>query len=207
MLVESAGLIPARRHARVVLPFVKELQVLLVLPVHRLEGKVRVEFGDVATVDDGSRVRLRAARRMAGEDGLAVGEFVCDLKVLGHDGIRGQGFLKVVVCAVSHHPDGARAHWRGSTLPEGTPENQQLSLSADDGRSSACGRAASIPPRLWMLDGDAGGEKPVPDDVLPFAGQSESEILVCRVCEVDGVNHVPYRAQGRGADSRPAEDG
>jgi hypothetical protein len=52
MLLQSPSLIPALCHARIVLPRVEELQVLLISPINHFQGKVLVKLGDVATVGD-----------------------------------------------------------------------------------------------------------------------------------------------------------
>ena len=103
VLIQGSRLVPARRDAWVVLPFVEQLQMFLVLPVDHLEGEVYVYLRDVAAVGDGSRPRFGSTDRVTGEDGF-VWELVGDMKVLGHDGILGQGFPQVAVRAVSHDP-------------------------------------------------------------------------------------------------------
>lgn len=125
MLVERAGLVPALRDARIVLPLVEELQVLLVGVVERPDGEELVQVRDVAAVDHRARRGLGRPHWVHGVH-AHVGE-------LGREGVldRVQGVCRqrpaqAAVDAVVGDPDGARSKGRARALPEGAAVDEQL---------------------------------------------------------------------------------
>jgi hypothetical protein len=60
---------------------------------------------------------------------------------------------------------------------------------------------------LRVLYGQAGAEEFVADDVTAGAMESESEVLVCRMSKVDGVDYVPYLAERGWVVAIPLESG
>lgn len=189
VLVQRARLVPPLGHTRVVLPRVEEPQVLVVLPVDHLEREVHVALHDVPAVRDRARVRLGPADRVARVDRL-VGEPVRDMVVLGHEGVLRQRRPQVPVCVLANHPDGPWAGRRGRALPERAPEDQQLSVPLL--RGGIVFRLSW----LWVLNPQTGGEEFISDGVRALAGQSEPEVFIRGVAEVDGVDHIPDLGQG-----------
>lgn len=197
VLVQGARLVPPLGDARIVLPGVEELEVLVVLPVDDFEREVLVYFGDVAAVHDGADVRLRTADGVARVDWL-VGKLHRDLVVLGHERVLGQRRAQRPVCAVSYHPDWTRTRRRCGTLPECTSEDQQLFRARVE--------VVCRTPWLRMLYCQAGRKQFASDDFLFCPQQGKSEILVRRMGETDCVDDVPDLTQRRRAVSCPLED-
>ena len=104
VLIERASLVPAFGDARVVLPGVEQLQVLIVLPIDHFEREVLVQLWDVAAVADRSRVRFRLAGWVECVDWL-LRELHSKLLVLRHSRILGQGLPDRSLSSIASSPD------------------------------------------------------------------------------------------------------
>lgn len=104
VLIERASLVPAFGDARVVLPGVEQLQVLIVLPVNHFEREVLVQLWDVAAVADGPRVRLGLASWVECVDWL-LGELHSELLVLRHGRILGHGLPDEPLSPIAKSPN------------------------------------------------------------------------------------------------------
>lgn len=69
VLLKRAALVPALRHARVVLPGVEQIDVLCVVDVERDHGKGLAQVRDPAAVDDGAWGGLGATEGVEGRGG------------------------------------------------------------------------------------------------------------------------------------------
>lgn len=135
VLLQRARLVPALRHARVVLPLVEQAQVLGVLPVERDHGEGLAQVRDPAAVDDGAGrglgrahgvPRLLAPLRVLGVAGRDRGDGVLQRRerVRGQRAPAGGQRAGRLVGA----PHGAGAEGRAGALPEGAPEREHDAL-------------------------------------------------------------------------------
>ena len=175
VFVQRARLVPAFRNAGVVLPSVEPLQVLFILPVHDHERKVLVQVRDVATVDERARGRLCRANRVARIDAFA-GKFHRKLVVLWHDGVLAERFASQAVRPLVDHPDGPRAEWRASALPERRAQQDQ---GVDAGRLALVAERYS-----WrrIRDSQSSADAFLADDLIASALQIETKNLSLRMC-------------------------
>lgn len=194
VLVKRTGLVPAFGHSRVVLPNVKQLDVLILLPVDHFERKVLVKLGNVAAVADGSWVRFGLTCWVEGVDRL-FWELCSELLVLGHGWVFRDWLPDRTLGSVANGPNWTCAHRRGSTLPESTAQNQDVTIT--DASVLHCSAG------LRVLDGKTCGKEFVANDILTGSFQGQPEVLDSGVCEVDCMNNVPNLTKSRNFLARP----
>jgi hypothetical protein len=155
VFVDRAGFIPALGDSGVVLPGVEQLDMFGALPVDHFEGEVLVQLGDVAAVADGSWVRFGLASWVHGVDRL-LGELVGELLMFRHHWVLGDWLPDGTLGSIACSPDRTGAYGRSSTLPEGTPQHQDVAI-ADTG-------ILDFPPWLWVLNGKTCGKEFLTND-------------------------------------------
>ena len=77
MMIEIARLVPARSYTWVVLPRMEKIKMFIISVVERHHREVLVQCGNVAAIDDRTRLRLGCSSRMPSMDLIEVWCFCC----------------------------------------------------------------------------------------------------------------------------------
>lgn len=189
VLGQRARLVPALRHARVVLPRVEQRQVRRVRVVERHHAELLAQVRHVPAVDGAAGPRLGRPPRVPHERrARVVGEDVRERR-RGLGCVRGAG-------RVGGHPHGARAKGRARALPEGGAQEHQL-----------VGRAEVVAVAERVVDGEHGGAQLGGERGAVGAGEGEAEEFLVGPDREQHVDEEPGLGQRGGGFTVPGEGG